>query len=217
MVSGSDAAPSQLATIADPLVRALAARCTVRHYRRNTIIIEEGTTGDSLYVILDGRVKVYTSHGDEREFILDFYGHGDYVGEMALDGEPRSASVMAMESSTCVVVTRAQLVEHIGEHPEFALQLLARVIRRARFATTNAKNLALLDVYGRVARLLTGLAKPVDDALVVSERLTHQEIADRVGSSREMVSRILKDLVSGGYIQVDAKAITLRRPLPPAW
>jgi CRP/FNR family transcriptional regulator, cyclic AMP receptor protein len=204
--------------IADPSIRALAARGLVRNYRKNTVIIEEGTVGDTLYVILSGRVKVYTSHEDDREFIFDFYGPGEYIGEMALDGGPRSASVMAMEATSCAVVSRDQLTAHIAAEPEFALQLLARVIRRARFATANAKNLALLDVYGRVVRLLTSLAAPnATGGAEISERLTHQEIADRVGSSREMVSRILKDLVAGGYIQIEAKAITLRRPLPSAW
>jgi len=136
---------------------------------------------------------------------------------MSLDGGPRSASVMTLEPTVCSVVTRVTLRDHIAQHPDFAFDLLAKVIRRARRATMNVKNLALLDVYGRVARLLTELAVEREGARVVPERLTHQDIADRVGSSREMISRLFKDLTTGGYLEVQDRLITIRKPLPPAW
>jgi CRP/FNR family cyclic AMP-dependent transcriptional regulator len=106
--------------------------------------------------------------------------------------------VITVEPTVCSVVTRVTLRDHIAKHPDFAFDLLAKVIRRARRATMNVKNLALLDVYGRVARLLTDLAVEREGQRVVPERLTHQDIADRVGSSREMISRLLKDLTTGG-------------------
>jgi CRP/FNR family cyclic AMP-dependent transcriptional regulator len=136
---------------------------------------------------------------------------------MALDGGPRSASVMTLEPTTCSVVTRVTLKDHIAKHPEFAFELLAKVIRRARRATESARDLALLDVYGRVRRLFDSIAVERDGTRLIPEKLTHQEIADRVGSSREMISRLLKDLSEGGYISVAEKLITLRKPLPPNW
>lgn len=198
-------------------LRELAARGRIQNYRKDVVIIQEGDYGDTLYIVLAGRVKVFATGENEREVVLDAHGPGEYVGEMALDGGPRSASVITVEPTICSVVTRVTLKEHIAKHPEFAFELLAKVIRRARRATTNVKHLALLDVYGRVARLFNALAVEQDGARVIPEKLTHQEIAARVGSSREMVSRLMKDLERGGYLESTAKRITLKKPLPPAW
>jgi len=198
-------------------LRELAAHGRIQSYRKDAIIIQEGDEGETLFIVLAGRVKVFSTGLDEREIVFDVHGPGEYVGELSLDGGPRSASVITLEPTTCSVVTRSILRDHIAKHPEFALELLAKVIRRARRATDNARDLALLDVYGRVRRLLESLAVEREGARVIPEKLTHQEIADRVGSSREMVSRLMKDLERGGYIESAAKLITLRKPLPPAW
>src|SRR5882672_12768595 len=139
-----------IAAIGDPMVRELAARGQVRMFPKNTVIINEGDRGDSLFVILSGRVKVYVSDDDGREMILDIYNPGDYVGEMSLDGRPRSASVMTLEPATCSVVTRETLREAIARNPDVAMALISTLIDRARIATDNVKNLALMDVYGRV-------------------------------------------------------------------
>jgi CRP/FNR family cyclic AMP-dependent transcriptional regulator len=201
----------------DPALRELAARGAVRSYRKDVLIIQEGDLGDTLYILLAGRVKVFASGENDREVVIDTHGPGEYVGEMALDGGPRSASVITLEPSVCAVVTRVTLRDHIARHPEFAFELLARVIRRARRATANVKSLALLDVYGRVRHLFDELAVERDGVRIIPERLTHQEIADRVGSSREMISRLLKDLERGGYLSSEGRVITLRKKLPPAW
>jgi CRP/FNR family cyclic AMP-dependent transcriptional regulator len=161
---------------------------------------------------------VYVSDDDGREMILDIHGPGDYVGEMSLDGRPRSASVMTLEPSTCAVVTREALREAIANNPDVAMALISTLIDRARIATDNVKNLALMDVYGRVARLLLALAKEQPDGkLVVPERMTQQDIADRVGASRDMVSRIFKDLTVGGYVTVVDRQITINRKPPARW
>ena len=173
--------------------------------------------GDSLYVILTGKVKVYVSDDDGREMILDIYGPGDYVGEMALDGRPRSASVMTLEPTTCSVVMRDELRSAISANPDIAMGLIATLIDRARIATDNVKNLALMDVYGRVARLLLSLAKEDGGKLVVPERMTQQDIADRVGASRDMISRIFKDLTIGGYVTIENRTITIHRKPPARW
>jgi CRP/FNR family cyclic AMP-dependent transcriptional regulator len=201
----------------DPALRELAARGAVRSYRKDVLIIQAGDLGDTLYILLAGRVKVFASGENDREVVIDTHGPGEYVGEMALDGGPRSASVITLEPTVCAVVTRVTIRDHIARHPEFAFELLARVIRRARRATANVKSLALLDVYGRVRHLFDELAVERDGVRTIPERLTHQEIADRVGSSREMISRLLKDLERGGYLSSEGRVITLRKKLPPAW
>ena len=207
-----------IAAITDPLVRELASRGTVRSFPKSAVIINEGDRGDSLFVILSGRVKVYVSDDDGREMILDHYGAGDYVGEMALDGRPRSASVMTLEPTVCSVVTREALRAAIVANADVAMSLIATLIERARIATDNVKNLALMDVYGRVARLLLSIAKEQPDGrLVVPERMTQQDIADRVGASRDMISRIFKDLTIGGYVTVVDRIITINRKPPARW
>ncbi len=204
-------------SLADPALRTLAARGTVRSYRKDVLIIQEGDFGDTLYILLSGRVKVFASGDNDREVVIDTYGPGEYVGELALDGGPRSASVITLEPTVCAVVTRITLRDHIAAHPDFAFELLARVIRRARRATASVKNLALLDVYGRVRKLFDDLAVEREGVRSIPERLTHQEIAERVGASREMISRLLKDLERGGYLATEDRVITLLKKLPPAW
>lgn len=207
-----------IAAIGDPMVREIAARGQARSFPKNAVIINEGDRGDSLFVILGGRVKAYVSDDDGREMILNHYGPGDYVGEMSLDGRPRSASVMTLEPTTCAVVTRDALREAIKANPDVALSLISILIDRARIATDNVKNLALMDVYGRVAQLLLKLAKEQPDGkLVVPEKMTQQDIADRVGASRDMISRIFKDLTVGGYVTVVDRVITINRKPPQRW
>jgi CRP/FNR family cyclic AMP-dependent transcriptional regulator len=214
------AAPSPealLESLQDAALRALAARGVVRSYRKDVLIIQEGDLGDTLYIILAGRLKVFATGDNDREVVIDTHGPGEYVGEMSLDGGPRSASVITLEPTVCAVVTRITIRDHIATHPEFAFDLLARVIRRARRATESVKTLALLDVYGRVRHLFDEIAIERDGARVIPEKLTHQEIAERVGASREMISRLLKDLERGGYVAVEGRVITLLKKLPPAW
>jgi len=198
-------------------LRALAASAVVRRFPRNAVLINDGEQGDSLFIVLSGRLKVYASNEAGKEIVIDFHGAGECVGEMSLDGAPRSASVMTTEPTTCAIVSRAQFREFIRESPDFALYLIGKLIQRARRATENVKSLALSDVYGRLVRLLGGLARDVDGRMVVSEKFTQQEIAERVGASRDMISRLMKDLVAGGYLAVEDRSIVILKRLPPAW
>jgi CRP/FNR family cyclic AMP-dependent transcriptional regulator len=206
-----------IAAIDDTVIRELALRGQARTFPKNTVIINEGDRGDSLFVILSGRVKVYVSDDDGKEMILETYGAAEYVGEMALDGRPRSASVMTLEPTICAVVTRDLLREALAANPDLSMRLIATLIDRARIATDTVKNLALMDVYGRVARLLLAMAREVDGKLVIPERMTQQDIADRVGASRDMISRIFKDLQTGGYVTVVDRHITIHRKPPQRW
>ncbi len=206
-----------LAPLTEATLRSIAASGVVRSYPRNVVLIGEGDQGDSLFIVVSGKVKVYASNAAGKEVVIDFHGPGEYVGEMSLDGAPRSASVITVEPTTCAVVSRAQFREFILAHPDFALHLIEKLIHRARLATDNVKSLALSDVYGRLVRLLNALVVDQDGRQVVPEKLTQQDIAERVGSSRDMISRLMKDLVAGGYVAVEDRTITLLRKLPPAW
>ncbi|MBX3656630.1 MAG: cyclic nucleotide-binding domain-containing protein [Ramlibacter sp.] len=202
----------------NPSLRALALRGMIRSYKKSSVIINEGDEGESLFVLLQGTVKVFATDEDGREITYGTIEAGDYFGEMSLDGGPRSASVMTLDACICSVVTRAAVRDHLADEPEFALDLVAQVIRRARSATETARNMALLDVYGRVVATLESYQGPGSaEAPVELRQITHQAIASRVGASREMVSRLLKDLEKGGYIALGVKRISLLKKLPARW
>jgi CRP/FNR family cyclic AMP-dependent transcriptional regulator len=201
----------------DGYVQALAALGTARSYAKHTILIQEGDKTDQVYVVLAGRLKVYLADSEGKEIIVDLLGPGQYFGEMALEGEPRSASVMTLEPSKLSIIERDQFKRFLADSPEAAYALIVTLIRRARNLTRAVGDLALLDVYGRVARLLLENAREENGMLVVIDRITQQEIAKRVGASREMVWRILDDLRQGEYIGLQDGRIVIRQPLPKRW
>lgn len=199
-------------------VRALAALGTPRSYRGKAMLLHESDRGDTLFVVMEGRVRAFGHDPQEREITFGTIGPGDYFGEMALDGGPRSASVEAMEPSVCALVSRDSLLAYIARQPAFALELLGKVTRRARMATNSARNLAFIDVYGRLAQVLAAAAQPQGDgSATLPEGLSLQEIAQRVGCSRDMLGRILKDLQAAGYLDRPDGRIVLRTPLPSRW
>jgi len=200
-----------------PLLDAIAGQGGTRAFPTNAILINEGDTTDSLYIVLSGRLKVYASSEDGREVVLAEHGPGEYLGELSLDREPRSVSVKALEPSTCCVVQGAQLRQFLAEHPDFALHITRKLIRMVRRLTEQVKSLALKDVYGRMARLLTELSDPVGEERIVRHKMTQQDIADRVGSSREMVNRVMKELSAGGYVSLRDGRHVIHRKLPAAW
>jgi CRP/FNR family cyclic AMP-dependent transcriptional regulator len=200
-----------------PLLETVGKIATVRHYPKNAILMSEGDDTDSLYVVLAGRVRVYVSDNQGHEVHVNAIGPGEYFGEVTLDGRPRSASVMAMEDCRCAVVKRSELLLLMEKEPKFALHLIRKLASRVRDLTDNIRSLALMDVYGRVARLLLELAETRDGKLVIDEPLTHKDIASRVGASREMISRIFSDLTAGGYVaKEDGKLVIVKKP-PPRW
>lgn len=208
--SAYDALPERL--------RPLALRGELRRYRKGTLLIQEGEHGDTLFIILAGRLRAFSIGDRFREITYGIYGPGEYLGEMSLDGGLRSASVITVEPSLCAVVTRRSLEQHIASQPDFAFDLLAKVVRRARAATLTAKQLALNDVYGRLVLLLDALAAPQPDGTrLIADKPTHQEMAGHLGCSREMVSRLMKDLENGGYVAVSGRTITLPGRLPAKW
>jgi CRP/FNR family transcriptional regulator, cyclic AMP receptor protein len=198
-------------------LRTLAQSGVSRTFRKNTVVINEGDATDALYIIQSGKVKVYLADEAGKEVVLTTEGPGSYFGEMVLDGGPRSASVMTLETSTFSVVGKNEFKKFLTEHPDVSIHIIEKLIARTRALTDNVKSLALLDVYGRVAKLLLELAREEDGKLVIGEKLTQQEMANRVGASREMVSRILSDLSKGGYINITGKKIIIAKKPPPGW
>jgi len=204
--------------LSSPELAAIGARGTTRKHPKNTIVVSEGDTTDGLFIVLEGRVKVFVSDAEGHEVILGTHGPGEYFGEMALlDTGPRSASVITIEPCQLLVVPKEDFREFVENSPAFAFSIIGKLISRVRARTENVKSLALMDVYGRVARLLLELAEERDGVLVIAERLTQQDIANRVGASREMVSRILKDLTTGGYVTQSREGIVLHRRPPLNW
>jgi CRP/FNR family cyclic AMP-dependent transcriptional regulator len=195
-------------------MRALSAHAKEQTIQKNVVIVNEGDQSNTIFIILSGRVKVFLRNDDGREMVINVLGPQEYFGEMVIDDGPRSASVATLETCRFMIITKADFKALVATDSDFALKLINRLMRRVRALTDNIRSLALLDVYGRVARLLLEMATEQDGRLVVAEKLTQQDIAERVGASREMISRIFKDLVTGGYISVEHKHITINRDLP---
>jgi len=204
-------------TLSQEELKAISSHGVVRAYPKHAVIVNEGDSTDSLYIVLEGRVKAYVADAAGHEVVLSTLGPGEYFGEMALDGRPRSASIMTLAASRFLIVSGGQFREFVAGNPVFGLSLIEKLIHRVRVLTENVKSLAFMDVYGRVARLLLELAEEQDGRLVIAERLTQQDIASRVGASREMVSRILKDLSLCGCITHSRTGIVLHRRPPARW
>ena len=199
-----------------PLLEALAAHGNTRPFRANAILITEGDAGDSLYIVLSGRLRSFASSEDGRDVVLGEHGPGEYIGELSLDGKARSASVKTLEATTCCVVPGVELRGFLAAHPDFAVHLSQKLTGMVRRLTDQVKSLALQDVYGRMARVLMDLSDPAGAERVVREKLTQQDIADRVGASREMVNRVMKDLTVGGYVELRDGRYVVRKKLPAA-
>lgn len=195
----------------------LAPGGAVRAYTRNVVVVSEGDPTDSLYVVLSGKVKAFVSDESGREVVLNTIAAGDYFGEMVLDGGARSASIMTLEPSKFYVIPQRDVEAMLAKNPEFARNMLRKLIGKVRSLTARVLDLSLKDVYGRLVKYLEESAIEEDGRRVVADRLTQSDIAARIGGSREMVSRILRDLAAGGYVSVEAKRIVLHKKLPAHW
>jgi CRP/FNR family cyclic AMP-dependent transcriptional regulator len=194
----------------------ISRHATPRDFRARTVLVTEGDDTDNLYIILEGRVRAYVSDSDGREAVLSVMGPGEYFGEIAFDKGPRSASVITLEPCRMLVVPREDFEGFVKSSPAFAMHFIGHLIGRIRTLTNNVRSLALMDAYGRVARLLLESAQ-TEKGVQYVEKLTQAEIASRVGCSREMVSRIFKDLVQGRYISIDPDRIVIHRKPPARW
>jgi CRP/FNR family cyclic AMP-dependent transcriptional regulator len=195
----------------------LAPGGMVRAYARNVVIVSEGDATDSLYVVLSGKVKAFVSDESGKEVIVNTIGPGEYFGELVLDGGARSASIMTLEPARFFVIPQRDVEALLASNPEFARTVMRQLIGKVRSLTARVLDLSLKDVYGRLVKYLEESAVEQDGRRLVPDRLTQSDIAARIGGSREMVSRILRDLAAGGYVSIEGKQIILHRKLPAHW
>ncbi len=179
----------------------VAAGSVRRSFARGRMVVAEGEPSSALYILLVGRAKVQRSDSEGKEVILAVLGSGECVGEMSLiDDAPRSASVITMESCEFMAINKETFLATLEENPPIALKIMKGLVKRLREADRKIETLALLDVYGRVARVLLDFSEEIDGERVVKGKLPRQEIAKMIGASREMVSRVMKGLEVEGYI-----------------
>jgi CRP/FNR family cyclic AMP-dependent transcriptional regulator len=182
-----------------------------RSFSRSSTIIAAGDPSDALYIVISGRLKVMMSDDEGREVILAILGPGEFFGEMALvDDSPRSATVIAIEPCELLTISKTDFKKCVAENFDICMGVMRGLVKRLRDADRKIGSLALMDVYGRVARLLLEMSEELDGHRVVTKKLPKQDIAKMIGASREMVSRVMKDLQVGGYIEVRSGAIFLR-------
>ncbi len=191
------------AVLDEAQLRALSGVMTRKSAPKNRTIIKAGDPTDSLYIVIAGRIKVQMSDDQGKEVILAVLGPGDFVGEMGLlDGAPRAASVVTIEQSEFVVIAKEDFNAMLKDNFELAMVIVRGLVKRLREADRKIESLALLDVYGRVARVLIEFSEDVGGRRVVKGKLPRQDIAKMIGASREMVSRVMKGLEVEGYIEI---------------
>lgn len=184
----------QAQSIADSVVK--------RRFRRGEIVVEHGRKTNALFILLNGRARVLTSDSRGREVILAVLHPGDYVGEMSLiDNEPHSATVRAEVQTDMLVLGRAEFARCLPENSSLSYAIMRGLVSRLRQADRQIESLALLDVYGRVARTLLDMAEKDGERLLIRNKVSRQDMAKIVGASREMVSRVMKDLEERGVIE----------------
>ena len=184
---------------------------TRKSFARGGLILSAGDPTDSLFILLSGRIKVFMSDLDGREVILSILGPGEFFGEMGLiDNSPRSANVVTLDPCELICISKRDFKRCLAENFDMAMTVMRGLVKRLREADNQIGSLALMDVYGRVARLLLEMSELVDGQKIVTKKLAKQDIARMIGASREMVSRVMKHLQSGGYIEVRGDTILIR-------
>jgi CRP/FNR family cyclic AMP-dependent transcriptional regulator len=201
--------------LSDEDISSLAHLALRKRYPKDTVVFFENEEGDFFFTILEGRIKVTILGDDGREVILSVLGPGDFFGEMALlDNEPRSATAIAVEESELLSLHRNDFQTVLNDNRSITSALIRVLSARLRRANHQISTLALLDVYGRVARVIVDMAreegKRLRDGRIAFRRATHQEIANRIGTTRETVTRMLKDLERQGLIHVEGKEIVVQ-------
>jgi CRP/FNR family cyclic AMP-dependent transcriptional regulator len=190
-----------LAGLSEQQLELLAAGSSRRNYPRGRTIVSEGEPSNSLYILLSGRAKVQRSDSEGKEVILAVLGSGDWFGEMSMiDDAPRSASVITLESCDFMAIEKASFKQMLMQSTEVCMAVMRGLVARLREADRKIETLALLDVYGRVARVLLDFSEEINGERIVRNRLPRQEIAKMIGASREMVSRVMKGLETDGFV-----------------
>jgi CRP/FNR family cyclic AMP-dependent transcriptional regulator len=197
-------------SFSDAQLNSLLSYAQHKKYPRGTYIVRAGEDTDALYIILSGKVKVLIPNEDGREVILTAMGPNEFFGEMGmLDDQPRSASVEAVEPCEMLRISKAGFMDTLRDNFDVAMLIIRNLVRHLREADRKIESLALVDVSGRVARLLMEMAEEVDGKWIIQRAPPKQEIARMIGASREMVSRVVKDLQRRGFIQAEGRKIVV--------
>lgn len=200
------------------LLAQVAAQGKLQLFSAGALLVREGTPGDCLFILTSGSLKVFTSGPNDREFVFNVLGPGELLGEMVLDGGPRTASVQALTDSECVVIERCNLASFLEVHPRVAEHLLLTLIGRLRRASLQIHQLVLNDVYERTVLVLRAEALVERNRRYLPAWLTQKEIAARVGATREMVGKILRDLQRGGFlVRDDRRRMLIKKEFPKRW
>ena len=204
--------------LSEPELQMLQSHARPKRYRKNTILIEKGDEASGLYILVRGKVRVYVAGNDGREMVLRVYNEpGTHFGELAILGSTaRTASVETLEDSEFLVIARQDFSACVRDNPQIAMAIIAHLVEQVVQLTERLGSFALNDVYGRLSAVLADLAQQ-EDGRLITPRVTQQELAQMVGASREMVSRIFKELRAGGYIDIDGRRIVLNKKLPARW
>jgi len=196
----------------------LAEHMRQRVYPAGAIVVNEGDEAHGMFIVDSGALKVFVTEENGKEVTLSLLGPEDYFGELALlDDAPRSASVITVEKTTLLQISRADFNEVIAAHPACMQIIMRNLVGRIRELTDNVRALALIDVFGRISRVFDSMAEPEGEMRIIRRRMTQQDLANLVGASREMVNRILRELVAGDYIEIHHQYILLKRKLPARW
>ncbi len=210
---------STFSDVPEPALSALAECATKKSFGKNCLIINEGDTAGPLFIILTGKVRVFLDSESGKSVTLSIQRSGSYFGELSLlDDQPRSASIVTLEPTLCAIIPKSAFVAWLRDNQvDASLGVMRGLTRRIRRLTENVRGLALCDVYTRLSKTLHELAVVQNDELVIIEKVSHQELANQIGSSREMVSKIMKGLITGGYLSIQGKIIHILKPLPAGW
>jgi len=202
----------------DEVLQSLAAKAKPTKFVKQANIITEGDETRSLYIILSGKVRVFASDEKSKEVTLLIQEPGSYFGELSLlTDEPRSASVVALEKTVCAVIAKTDFLQWLKLNPEVSLNLLSVLSEKIRYLTKKIKQMALSNVYERVIFTLKSLAHEDNGIQIITNRPTQQDLASMVGSSREMVNKVMIELTKGGYIVLEEKSLRIVKKLPNSW
>jgi CRP/FNR family cyclic AMP-dependent transcriptional regulator len=198
-------------TLNQAQAESVAEAVVKRRFKRGDVVVEQGKKSNFLAIVLTGRARVLTTDARGREVILATLNPGDYIGEMSLiDNQPHSATVRAEVQTDVLILGRLEFARCLPENSSMAYAVMKGLVQRLRHADRKIESLALMDVYGRVARALLEFASPEQDGqLVIRERVSRQDVAKMIGASREMVSRVMKDLEDRGFIEMAPDGSTI--------
>lgn len=205
--------------LTDEQINELANQSREVQFRKNAILMTEGDAGESMYVIASGLVKVFVSDDDGKELVLYEQGEGAVIGDIALlDDEPRSASVATLEKTTAVMINKTDFLPIMQSSPEMALGIIRSLTQRLRHATEGNRSLALDNVYRRLADKLLELSSDAGDGVMqLSKKYSHQELGNMIGASREMVGKVMAELIKGEYVELRDGIVYILRKLPRHW